>query len=359
MRIHVAAFLGALLAAAAFGANASADTRLTLLNWSDYLPDSLLSRFEAETGIAVVYDAYENGEDAETRLIAGGSGYDVAVVSSEYIERMVEGGALAEIDRDLVPGVGNLDAEAVRWAYAFDRSGDRAIPYLWGTTGIGYDAQAVARLMPDAPVDSWAMIFEPEIISRFADCGVSIVDSPEEILAAALIYLGHDGNSRDADEIAAAQTLLSSIRPYVRFIDSSQIEVLVNGEACLVVGWSGDVLAAADGAADGIDVQFRTPREGAPVWIDMFVIPVDAPNLRAAHLFIDFMMRPEVIAACANELWYAHPNTAATPLTDEEILNNPAIYPPAATRERLVALRSRAPAEKRGIVRRWTLFKLG
>ena len=337
---------------------AAGDT-LKVYNWSDYIDPAVLEEFEEETGIKVIYDTYESGEVAETRVMARGSGYDVVIVASEYITRMIDAGAVRRLDQTRLANRKHLWGDIMQRLAAYDAGNRHAVPYLWGTTGIGYDESQVNARMADAPVDSWAMIFDPQVVSRFAECGVSLPDAPEEVLSAALSYLGRDPNSSDAADIADAQAAIKAIRPYVNRIDSAQIDDLASGDICLAMGWSGDVLAAADEAEDGIDVVYAIPKEGAPIWFDLMVIPVDAPSVDAAHRFVDFLMRPEVIARISNEVYYANPNEAATPFVDPEVLEDPSIYPTEDVMKGLFALASRDARTKRGIARRWTMLKLG
>lgn len=332
---------------------------LRVLNWSEYIDPSVLDEFEAETGVKVIYDTYENGETTETLMMAGDTGYDLVVVASDYIRRLLSAEVVRPIDKNRLTSIGNLWGEVMERVDAHDPGARYTLPYLWGTTGIGYNRAAIEARMPDAPLDSWAMLFDPETVSRFADCGVSMIDAPEEVLSAALVYLGHDPNSNDAKEIAEAQGVIAKITPFVRSFDSEQIKDLSNGRTCLALSWSGDTLIAADQAADGVEVAYVTPRQGAPVWFDLFVIPTDAKNVEAAHLFLDFMLRPEIIARCTNEVWYANANAAATAFIDAEVLANPAAYPPQDTMNRLYALNARPPMEKRAIARAWTRLKLG
>ncbi len=332
---------------------------LKVYNWSEYIDPTVLEDFASETGIKVVYDTYESSEIAETKMMAKGSGYDVVVVASEYLSRMIGAGVIKPLIKEKLPNSRNLWADIMQRLASFDSGNRHAIPYLWGTTGIGYNKKRIAERMADAPVDSWAMIFDPKVVSRFADCGVTLPDTPEEMLSAALVYLGRDPNSTDSKDIADAQEAIKAIRPYITTIGSSQTNDLSSGIACLVIGWSGDVLLAADEAEDGIEIVYSIPKEGAPIWFDLMVIPTDAANVEAAQLFIDFMMRPEVIAKISNEVYYANANEAATEFVEAEILDDPAIYPTAEALKGLFAIASRDARSKRAIARQWTVIKLG
>lgn len=347
------------LAISALPMAAFAEPTLNVLNWSEYLDRSILPEYTEETGTEIRYDVYEDGETTEVMLMAGSSGYDLVVISSEYIQRLASADVVGNFDLAALTGLENLDEDIMQQVALHDPSGTRTVPYLWGTTGIGYDAAKVFARMPDAPVDSWRIIFEPDLVAQFADCGVGIVDAPEELLAIALNYLGHDPNSTDAAEIDAAAALLRGISPYVKTFGIEQLEDLASGDLCLAVGWSGDVLFAADNASDGVDPRYSVPSEGAPIWFDLFVIPADAENIAAAHDFVSFNLRPEIIARNTNFAWYANPNSAADEFVDQDVLDNPAAYPPAEARARLFSVRSRGAAEKHDWLSTWRMLQLG
>lgn len=339
-------------------ASATAET-MRVLNWDEYIDPAVLDQFIAETGIDVVYDEYDDGEVAEAFLVSGDVDYDLAVVSWEYFGRLDAVEVIRPIDRKQLDNISHLDTAIMDRFEAADGVSRSSVPYLWGTTGIGYDAKAIAERMPDAPTDSWAMIFDPDIVSRFADCGISLLEAPEEMMAIALNYLGHDPTSSDPQEIAEAHALFAAIMPYVSTFDTEHSWRLIEGEVCLAVGWSGDVLMAMEDQGEGQDIAYSIPREGAPMWFDVFVIPANARNPDAAHRFIDFLLRPEIIARITNELWYPNPNGASWPLLDPEVRDHPAVYPSEADRDRLFALESRPAAEKRRIARSWRRLKLG
>lgn len=348
--------LAALLAATA--PPALAEDALRVLNWSGYIDPAMLEGFTAETGIAVDYETYNDSEATEATLTAGGSGYDLVVVSSEYLMRLVEGGAVAPFDLDAIPGRAALDPGLMARLATLDPGGRFAVPYLWGTTAVGYDRVAVAQRMPDAPVDSWAMVFDPDVVSRFADCGVGFVDTPEEVTAAALAHLGRDPNSTDPADVEAALAAIEAVAPHVARFDADAQEALAQGDLCVALAWSGDVLEAADTQREGIDVAYSIPREGALIWFDVMVLPADAARPEAAHALVAHLMRPEVIALATAETWYPNPNAEAAALIDAELRSNPAVYPPGADMERLFAVRSRPPAQKAALARAWRRLKL-
>ena len=336
---------------------------VNVYNWSDYIDDGILADFTAETGIEVVYDVYDSNELLETKLLAGGSGYDVVVPSASFLSRQIQAGIFQELDQSRLTGTGNLWDVIQARTEAYDPGGRYSVNYMWGTTGFGYNAGMIAERMPDAPVDSWAMILDPEVVSRFADCGVHVLDAPTEMIPAALNYLGLDPDTHDAGEIGQAAALLESIRPHVqKFHSSEYLDALGNGDICLAVGWSGDVFIARDAAAeadDGNEIVYVIPEEGALMWFDQMAIPADAPHPEEAHAFIDYLLRPEVIARASNYVYYANGNLASQPLLVEEVLGDPAIYPDADTLNRLYTTTPYPPKVQRTVTRAWTRVKTG
>lgn len=353
----IRATLAAALVAAAPAA--WAEDALRVLNWSGYIDPAILDGFTEETGIAVDYEVYNDGEATEAMLVAGGSGYDLVVVSSEYLGRLVALEAVAPFDLGALPGRSRLSAELMAQLDRLDPGGRFAVPYLWGTTAVGYDRAAVAERMPDAPVDSWAMVFDPEVVARFADCGVGFVDAPEEVVAAALLHLGRDPNSTDPADVAAALAAIEAVAPLVARFDAEAQENLAHGTLCVALAWSGDVLTATDDQDEGVDVAYSVPPEGGILWFDVMVLPADGARPDAAHRLVEYLMRPEVIALATQETWYPNPNREASALLPPELLGNPAVYPPEAAMDRLFALRSRPPAQKAAIARAWRRLRLG
>ncbi len=349
--------LATFLAAALAAASASAET-LHVLNWDQYIDPAVLKDFTSETGIEVEYDEYTSAEVTEAFLISGAVEYDLAVVSSEYFGRLFWAGSIRPIDIARLRGHEHLDRRVTSRFDRLDGALTHAVPYLWGTTGIGYDAEAIAARMPDAPVDSWAMIFDPKIVSRFADCGVSILDAPEEMISIALNYLGHDPATSDPEHLAAAEDLLAGVAPYIGTFDSEQTSRLADGQACIAVSWSGDVLLAIDEQIEGLDIRYSVPAEGAPIWFDVLVMPQNGTGSDASYKFLDFLLRPEVIARITDHVWYPNPNAAAQALVDPEMLANPAVYPPKDMMEKLFPIPSRAGEEKRALARIWRRVKL-
>ncbi len=342
---------------------ASEEPVLNIYNWSDYIADDTISNFEAETGIKVNYDVFDGNEVLEAKLLTGSTGYDIVVPTAYFLERQIQAGLFMKLDKSKLPNIVNLDPTIMKVVQTADPGNDYAVDYMWGTSGLGYNVDKIAERMPDAPIDSWDMIFKPEIISKFTDCGVTVLDAPTEMVPAALNYLGIDPKSESADDLARAEELLKSIRPYIRYFHSSQyISDLANGDVCLSVGWSGDVLQARDRAAEadaGVNVDYVIPKEGALMWFDMMAIPADAPHPENALKFLNYIMEPQVIADVSNYVYYANGNSASFDLIDPEVTKDPAIYPPEAVKNKLFAIRAHTPKYDRLLTRAWTRIRTG
>ena len=347
----------------ATGALAGEEKVLNVYNWSDYIGETTIADFEAATGIKVNYDTFDSNEILETKLLVGGSGYDVVVPVSNFLARQIQIGVFRKLDHDALTNFGNLDPELMAKLAVFDPGNAHSVPYTWGTTGIGINDVLVSARMEDAPWTSWEFIFNPEILSKFADCGVAMIDSPTQVVATALNYLGKDPNSEDLGDLAAAMDLLAAIRPYIRHFNT---DLLINGMAsndlCVVLDWSGDVSQAflrAEEAGSGAELIYSIPDEGAEVFFDVLAIPADAPHPENAQVFLDFMLKPEVIAEVTNYVYYANANAAARSHVAEEILADPGIYPPAEVQEKLFSLTPRSPKYTRALNRAWAAFKSG
>ncbi len=340
------------------------DNVLNVYNWSDYIAEDTLEKFEAETGIKVIYDVYDSNEVLEAKMLTGNSGYDVVVPTSDFLQRQVAAGAYQPLDKSLLPNLVNMDPELMAGAAVYDPGNEYGVIYMWGTTGIGYNVNAVAeRLGEDYEVNSWSLIFDPETVAKLADCGVTMLDSPTEMIPAAMNYLGLDPRSTSKEDMEAGAELLESVRPYIRYFHSSQyINDLANGDICVAVGWSGDVfqaMARAEEAENGVEVGYVIPDEGALQWFDMLAIPVDAPHPEAAHKFINFIMDAQITADITNYVWYANANTASMPLVDEEITSDPGIFPTEEAKERLWAAQVYDARTDRLVTRLWTRVKTG
>ncbi|MCB1801818.1 MAG: polyamine ABC transporter substrate-binding protein [Gammaproteobacteria bacterium] len=338
---------------------------LNVYNWSDYIADEVLTEFQAETGIKVVYDVYDSNEVLEAKLLAGRSGYDLVFPTARpFAQRHVKAGIYQPLDRSKLTGYGNLDPIILRGLADIDAGNAHLVPYMWGTTSLGRNVAKVSqRLGADAPVDSWSLIFDPANAERLADCGISMLDDPTEAFSAALVYLGRDPNSIAKADLDAATELLQKVRPYIRYFHSSQyINDLANGDLCVAHGYSGDILQARDRAKEagnGVEVALAIPREGAVLAIDVMAIPADAKHVDNAHRFIDFLLRPEVIAKITDYVSFANPNPPSLPLLDPEVRNNPGIFPPVEVQERLVSPAELDPGAQRARTRAWTRIKAG
>jgi putrescine transport system substrate-binding protein len=336
---------------------------LHVFNWSDYIDPQVIEDFQKETGIKVQYDVFDSNEVLETKLLTGKSGYDVVVPSAYFLERQIKAGVFGKLDKAQIPNLANLDPAIAASAARHDPGNEHSVVYMWGTTGIGYDADKVRAIMPDAPVDSWKLVFDPAVVARFKDCGVSMLDDPTDMVSTALLYLGRDPNSQSEADLQAAEQLLMKVRPYLRTIHSSQyIDQLANGELCVVVGYSGDVLQARDRAAEAgkpLDIRYTIPQEGALMWFDTLAIPADANNPGNAHKFIDYLLRPEVAAANSNFVNFASANAAATPLLDEGLRSDTGIYPTPEVKARLQPNLSKSAEYTRALNRSWTRFMTG
>jgi putrescine transport system substrate-binding protein len=345
-------------------ASAAAEEKiLNFYNWSDYIDPSVIEAFTKETGIKVQYDVFDSNEMLETKLLAGNTGYDIVVPSASFMYRQIKAGVHQKLDRSQLPNLANVDPDIAKRLEAFDAGNEHSVNYMWGTSGVGYNTKKIAERMKDAPVDSFAMFYDPKVVSKFADCGVSILDAPSEVIGTVLIYLGKDANSEKPEDLAAAEAVLKAVRPYIKnFHSSAYIEQLANGEICLALGWSGDVLQAKTRAADannGVEVDYRIPKEGAVMFFDQLAIPKDAKHPKNAHLFIDYLLRPEVAAKNSSYISYANANKASTPLIDAEVTGNPNVYPPVDLMAKLVPDMPESPEFSRLLNRSWTTVKTG
>lgn len=336
---------------------------LNVWNWSDYIEPTVLEEFEAETGIKVNYEVGDSNELLETKLLAGRSGYDVVVPSASFLARQIQAGVFQKLDKARLTNYGNNDPAILKNLAALDPDNAYSVNYMWGTSGVAYIEEKIAAAMPNAPVDSFAMFYDPEVIKNFESCGVSVLDAPSEVLGTVLIWLGKDANSESLEDLKAAEEVLLKIRPYIRTIDSSAyIDNLANGERCLVLGWSGDVFQAAaraEEAGKDYTVKYNIPKEGAVQFFDQLAIPADATNVDNAYTFIDFLLRAEVAAKNTNYIQFANGNSASFDMIDEEVKGNPAIYPPPEVAAKLVPDTPESADFTKELTRAWTRFKTG
>jgi len=345
------------------GAVANSGKVLNLYIWSDYLAADTLSNFEKQTGIKVHAAYFDTNETLETKLLAGSSGYDVVVPTASYFERQIKAGVYLTLDKSKLPNLKNMDPQLMSKVALHDPGNAHGIIYTWGTNGIGYNEKMVKELLPDAPLDSWRLVFDPAVASKVAKCGISVLDSPAEVMRGVYSYLGKDPNSQSPDDLVRGEAVLTKIRPYIRNINSSEyIEALANGDLCIAVGYNGDVMQARDRARDankGIEIKYFVPKEGSILWFDMLAIPKDAPDPDSAYAYLNYIMTPQVIADISNFKRYANANTASQPLVLASVRDDPGIYPPPEQRQKLAVQLADSADQTRAVTRVWQKFKTG
>ena len=362
-QVRFVAAMAAILAMPSPPARAGERT-VNFYNWSNYVAPGVLEDFTRETGIKVVYDTFDANETLETRLLAGKSGYDVVVPTAYFLQRQITAHVFQRLDKSRLPNLANAWPVVTKQLAVYDPGNQYAANYMWGTTGIGYNVKAVQKILgPDAKIDSWDIIFKPENLAKFKDCGIHMLHSADDIFPAALGYLGLDPNSTKQADLEKAADLVSKIRPYVRKFHSSEyLSALATGEICLVVGWSGDIMQARSRAAEAksdVEIGYAIPKEGAQMFFDNLAIPTDANNVTEAYELINYLYRPEIAAKNSNFLSYANGNLASRKLVDPKILNDKNIYPDEATLQKLFVITARDPATQRIINRLWTKVKTG
>lgn len=352
------------------GQPAGREKQLNVYNWSDYVAEDTIAGFEQATGIKVNYDVYSENETLETKLTTGGSGYDVVFPSARpFAQRQIQAGLFAQLDKARLPHWQHLDQDVLAGLADIDPGNAHVVPYMWGTTGLGINVDKVwAALGPDAPLDSWALLFDPANAEKLAACGIHVLDDDQEAFGAALIWLGRDPNAGDANDIELVRQAYAGIRPHIRtFNNAAYKDALANGDACLVMGYSGDIGQARDVAAEAAeatgnpapDIRYVIPKEGAIRWMDVMAIPKDAPHAQNAHAFIDYLLQPEVIARVTDHVAYANANKDATALIDPGIAADEGVYPSQDVRARLVDPVSLPEGVQRQRVRAWTAIKSG
>ncbi|MCV2892707.1 polyamine ABC transporter substrate-binding protein [Lentibacter sp. XHP0401] len=333
-------------------------------NWSDYIDEDLLAKFEEDTGIKLIYDVFDSNEVLETKMLAGGSGYDVVVPSGTFLQRQISAGAFQKLDLEQLPNHANMWDVVSKRTEQYDPENAYSINYMWGTTGIGVNVGKVKELLgEDAPIDSWSLVFDPANMEKLAECGVHFLDAPAEMIPAALKFLGEDPDSQDPEVLAKAEGVYMPVRDHIqKFHSSEYINALANGDICVAVGWSGDILQARDRAAEaenGVEIAYHAPKEGAQMWFDQMAIPVDAPNPKAAHVFLNFIMDAQNMAAASNYVYYANGNLASQEFLVEDVIGDTAIYPDAATLDNLFTTRPYPSKVQRVVTRLWTKIKSG
>ncbi len=349
------------------GVTMDAEKVLNVYNWSDYIAEDTVKNFAAKYGIKVNYDTFDSNEVVETKLLAGSTGYDLVVPSSYFMARQIQAGVFRKLDKRQLTNLGNMDPQVMKTVAEFDVNNDHAVPYMISTDGLGYNVDQVKKALgikeSDAVPNSWSLIFDPQSAAKLKDCGISILDAPSDVRSLVLIYLGKDANSEDPNDLKAVEDVLMKIRPYVRKINSSQyIEDLANGDLCVAIGYSGDVLQArsrAKEAGKGINVVYSIPKEGSAVTFDMLAIPADAKHPRNAELFINYLMEPRVAASNTNVVHYANGNLASEQWVTPDVRNDPGVYPTAEVKAKLVPQRVVSEDYNRLLNRSWTRFQTG
>jgi len=357
-------FLWLLCAAAGgLGAHAAAaeERRLFIYNWTDFIGPDTIAKFEKLTGIKVTYDVYDSEETMEARLLAGSSDYDVVSASNDFFSREIKAGVYETVDKSKLPNWKNLDPRILAIQAAYDPNNAHAVPYLHSINGFAYNVDMVKARMPNAPVDSLDMLFKPEVVANFADCGVTFLDSAEDTIQLALKYLGLDPNTTKPEDFKAAEQLLLKVRPYIRSFDSAEyLNGLANREVCVAMSWSSDYAqshARAKAAGVNVNLAFTVPKEGANETFSSLLIPRGAPHREAAYQFINFILRPDIIAEITNTIYYGNDNLASRPLVDPRILADATLYPTPEIEARLYKSAEVNAATERIRTRTWTRIK--
>jgi putrescine transport system substrate-binding protein len=357
--------LAVIVACAFFAAvpvQAQKERTLNVYNWSDYIDPAVLEEFTKTTGIKVKYDTFDSNDILETKLLTGKSGYDVVVPTAYFLERQIKAGVFQKLDKSKLPNLSNVWPEIAKRLASYDPDNQYAVNYMWGTTGIGYNVKKAKEVF-GAPIDSWDVVFKPENLAKFKSCGVMMLDSSDDIMPAALHYLGLNENTTSQADLEKAADLIASVRPNVRKFHSSEyLNALAGGEICFVVGWSGDIKQSqkrAEEAKGGIEIGYAIPKEGAQMWFDNFAIPKDAKNVAEAHEFINYMLKPEVAAKNSNFIAYANGNLASQKLIDKAVIDDKTVYPDEATLKKLYTISAHDPKTQRIMNRLWTKIKTG
>lgn len=336
---------------------------VNVFNWSDYIDDSILQDFTKETGIKVVYDVFDSNEILETKLLAGGTGYDVVVPTATFLQRQIAAGVFQKLDKSKLPNLSNMWDEITTRVATYDPGNEYSVDYMWGTTGIGYNVEKVKEILGTDEKPTWDVLLNPEVAAKFKDCGIHVLDSATDVVPSVLLYLGLNPDSHDAADLEKAEAALLAVRPYIRKFHSSEyINALANGDICLAMGYSGDVFQARDRAAEadaGVTVDYAIPPLGAQMWFDVMAIPADAPHAEEAHEFINYLMKPEVIAKASDYVFYANGNKASQEFISKEVLEDTAIYPPDDVMKKLFTTTPFSARDQRVLTRMWTTVVTG
>ncbi|MFT3988835.1 polyamine ABC transporter substrate-binding protein [Aestuariivirga sp.] len=339
------------------------DAVVNVYNWADYIGETTLEDFQKATGISVTYDTYSSSEEMQAKMLAGSTGYDAVIQAGLDMPRFIKAGVYDKLDKSKLPGWKNLDPEVLRILSGWDAGNEYGIPYMWGSVGFTFNVDMVKQRIPDADMSSLDLIFKPENAAKLADCGISILDSPSDIVPAVLRYLGKDGDTTNVADYDAVVAAFKPIRKYIKTFDNTNyLNAIPNKELCVVNDWSGDYATAKSRAKDaGVDINlaYFVPKTGAPAWVDNWCIPKDAPHKENAYKFLDYMLQPEVIAKCTNFTNYANGNLASKPFVDPAVLADPAVYPDAETISRMWAPKPYNEEQDRAITKAWQTIKSG
>ncbi|MBD9441601.1 polyamine ABC transporter substrate-binding protein [Pseudomonas sp. PDM04] len=343
--------------------SAQAAGTVHIYNWSDYIGETTLADFQKETGIKPVYDVFDSNETLEGKLLAGRTGYDVVVPSNHFLGKQIKAGAFQKLDKSQLPNYSNLDPVLLKRLEQNDPGNLYAVPYLWGTNGIGYNVDKIKAVLGVDKIDSWAAVFEPQNIKKLQSCGVAFLDSADEMMPTVLNYMGLNANSTNPDDYKKAEAKLLAVRPYVTYFHSSKyIADLANGDICVAIGFSGDIFQARNRAAEakkGVNIAYSIPKEGGALWFDMLAIPKDSANVKQAHTFINYLLKPEVIAQVSDYVGYANPNPASDKLMDQDIRTDESVYPPQEVLDKTYVSIELPPNIQRLMTRSWTKVKSG
>jgi putrescine transport system substrate-binding protein len=336
---------------------------LNLYIWSDYLAPDTIASFEKLTGVKVHVSYFETNETLESRMLTGHSGFDVVVPTGPFFQRQIRSGAYLRLDKKKLPNLANLDPQLMDRVAINDPGNAHGVIYAWGTYGIGYNEKMLAAALPNDSLDSWRLLFDPAYAAKLAKCGISTLDAPAGVVRLVLQYLGKNPNAPTPQDLGDVETVLTKIRPYIRTIDSTNIiQAMANGDICIALGYNGDFVQArkrAKDAKNGVQIGFMIPKEGSLLWFDILAIPRDAPNVDSAHLFINYLMDPPVVAHITNFIGFANANSAALPLLDASIASDPIVFPPRDQQQRLFVQTEDSPEQSRAITRLWQRFKTG